>query len=240
MIEMILFCLPYAGGSATIYNKWVKKLPASVKLFPLEIAGRGKRSNEPLPTSVDEVVQDLFQTIYKLIEEKTPYAIFGHSMGSLLAYELIHQIKAAALPEPRAVFFSGRSAPHVNYEKRNVHLMPEQQFQEEILQIGGIPQEFFENKVLSELFIPIIRSDYRLIETYQYTKKTCCLNCDFIILHGESDTTTMGRMDEWQLHTSMKSQVYAFSGGHFFIHEHENAVLSLIQNILLGVKTEGV
>lgn len=230
MRETKLFCLPYAGGSASVFAKWRRRLPEWIELHPLELAGRGRRIKEPLPSSLEEAVEDLITVIRPLLGSAS-YALFGHSMGSLLAFELARRIRDASLPEPGILIVSGRSAPHIPCTG-NVHRMSDEQFRDELLNIGGTPAELFETPSLSNLFVPIIRSDYHMIETYRFSERTERLRCEMIVMSGENDRTMQGKMEEWQRHTTGECGIFTFPGGHFFIHEQEDLVLELIANSL--------
>ncbi|MWV42006.1 thioesterase [Paenibacillus sp. HJL G12] len=82
-----LFCIPYAGGLSSAYRSWQECLDPAIKLIPLELAGRRGRFREPLHSDLREAVLDLFEKIRPQLNE-SPFAIFGHSLGAVLAYEL--------------------------------------------------------------------------------------------------------------------------------------------------------
>ncbi|MEK8127216.1 alpha/beta fold hydrolase [Paenibacillus filicis] len=228
---MKLFCLPYAGASAAIYGRWRKRLLPVADVHPLELAGRGARMNEPLPDRVEDAVDDLFQRIEPYLDG-SPYALFGHSMGSLLAFELVHRIQQAALPGPDPVIVSGRSAPHVPAGNRYVHLMSDSEFRQELLSIGGTPQELFDTPSVYPMFERIIRSDYRMLETYRYAEKTEGIRANLIVLGGTEDSTIQGPLEEWRRHAAAGYRIIRFRGGHFFIHEDEAEVVELLKKEL--------
>ncbi|WP_268906141.1 thioesterase II family protein [Clostridium hydrogenum] len=101
---MILFCLPYAGGSEAIYYKWKDYLSPSIQLIPIELKGRGKRYNETFYETLDEAINDIFKWIKERIMNDD-YAIYGHSMGSILAYELYYKVISEKLRKPKHIFF---------------------------------------------------------------------------------------------------------------------------------------
>jgi medium-chain acyl-[acyl-carrier-protein] hydrolase len=238
MHKVKLFCLPYAGASASVYSKWRRRLFPTVEIRPLELSGRGARSNESLPASVEEAVEDLFRQMAGELDD-SPYAVFGHSMGSLLAYELVHRIRRASLPEPGTLFVSGRSAPHIPAGDRRVHLMSDAEFREELIRIGGTPKELFDTPPLYRLFERIIRSDYRMIETYRYKEKPQRIGSTMIVLNGTHDRTTLGRMEEWENHAAAACRIVNFHGGHFFIHECEDEIFELINHELTAGMPKG-
>ncbi|WP_163029419.1 thioesterase II family protein, partial [Pseudomonas viridiflava] len=101
---MKLFCLPYSGASAMFYSPWRRTLPDWLNVRPLELPGRGMRMAEPLQTDIVQLADQLADEI--AAELDTPYALFGHSLGGLLAFELAHALRVRGLPAPLALFTS--------------------------------------------------------------------------------------------------------------------------------------
>lgn len=110
MTKIKLFCLPYAGGSSVIFNSWKQYIDPSIELVPIELAGRGKRINEPLYNGVNDAVEDVFGLIKNKITD-TPYALFGHSMGGMISYELAQKIKRT-ICLLRYIYFSQAEVHH--------------------------------------------------------------------------------------------------------------------------------
>ena len=137
-----LFCLPFAGGSATIYNNWSSILSDNIVLCPIELAGRGKRITEKCYENLEEAVNDIYNRIVNDIIDYD-YAIFGHSMGALLTYELTQKIMSMGLPAPLHVFFSGRYPPGLPRRSKPFSKMNPVEFEEAILALGGTPSRIF-------------------------------------------------------------------------------------------------
>ncbi|QGQ96117.1 thioesterase [Paenibacillus psychroresistens] len=240
MHRMKVFCLPYAGGSAAIYSRWKKPLEDIADIIPIELAGRGRRIQETVYDSMIDTVADAYSIISKQIDDK-PYALFGHSMGGAIAYEVTHSLMQNGHRSPEVVFFSGRSAPHMKKElEKNVHLYGDNEFIEEILQLGGTPKQLFEEEELKKLFMPLLRADYRIVETYQYKEKANRLNSKVCVFYGLKDETTVGGMEEWNKHTKLPCRLFGFEGGHFFIHEDMDKVLGIIRDCLEFKSIHGV
>ncbi|MGO4548521.1 thioesterase II family protein [Paenibacillus sp. 2TAB23] len=221
-----LFCLPYAGGSAMNYSSWRIRMPPWVEVIPIEMAGRGIRLADPFYKSLTgDGTDDLVRQIAEHLDE-TPFAIFGHSMGALFAYEASLRIFSVTNRSPAHVFLSGCKAPHLR-DNKNVHLMPDKEFQEHILQLGGTSPDIFENKDLSMMFLPILRADYRLVETYESAMREK-LDCDITVLYGAQDRYSRHEAEEWKHYTKRKCHVNEFQGNHFFIHTDVGQVVELI------------
>lgn len=231
MEKTILFCIPYAGGSAMLYTKWKKYLDASIEVYPLELTGRGKRFKEPFYANVTEAVDDLFPKI-KELSHKAPYALYGHSMGSILAYELYYRIEELKHPKPVHLFFSGRIAPHIVRDERPIYNLPDDEFVAKIIKLGGTPREIFENIELQNFFVPIIRNDYRLIDTYKYIARDTKIDCDLTVLAGKEDDMTTEEIEGWRLHADQSCRIHYFQGGHFFINEFTSDIVEIINDSL--------
>ncbi|MCC2328542.1 MULTISPECIES: thioesterase II family protein [Bacillus cereus group] len=228
---MKLICLPYAGGSASIFNQWRDSLLPEIEIKNIELAGRGKRSREACYTNVLDAVEDIYSIIDKELDDE-PYAIFGHSMGSLLAFELGHKIQKENHRMPEAFFFSGKSAPNLP-AKEIVHEYEEERFIEKVFSLGGTPAELMDHKDLLNIYLPIIRADYKVVETYKFQEDRNKLKTPFYILYGDKDEITLDEVLAWENHTSKSCRWYEFYGGHFFIKKQERLVLDLINRILV-------
>lgn len=233
MDKIKLFCLPYAGGSAMIYNRWKKYLYNMVELFPVEMTGRGRRFSEPFYPDIGSAVNDLYLSIKDMLYN-SDYAFYGHSMGSLLAYGLIGKLREMGHHSPVHAFFSGRYPPHLSKDDK-MHTLPDDEFMEGIMKYGGTPKEFLENNELLKIFIPILKADYRIINSYEHNMKFEKLECPITIINGTDDIEVAGYdLNEWSMYTSSECNFVEFHGGHFFINEKVEELVGIINNILLG------
>lgn len=231
MSKLKLFCFPYAGGSAIIYHSWKKFLDPSIELVPIELAGRGTRAKDSFYNTVDDAVEDIFNKIKADITNQ-PYAIFGHSMGALLSYELVRKIKLMKLPEPKHVFFSGRKAPHEKDEKeKKYHLMDNEEFKEEVIKLGGTPPEFFEHEELMDFILPMLKNDFKLADVSFCDREIEPFEFNISIFLGKDDEMTE-QADGWKQHTNGLCAIYYFNGDHFFLHNETKQITELINNIL--------
>lgn len=231
---MILFCLPYAGGSEAIYYKWRQFLGESIELSPIELKGRGKRYNQDFYIDINEAVNDIYDSIKDEIEENE-YAIYGHSMGSLLAFELYYKISSMGKRKPTHIFFSGYSAPGSIKEREITYTLPDYDFMNKIIELGGTPQELMDNRELLDLFIPILKNDIKILENYTYKDREEKISCDISILNGSKDSIKINEITEWRKHTSVKCNMYTFNGNHFFINDNVENITNVIKHTLLEV-----
>lgn len=228
---MTLFCLPYAGGSGTVYYRWSNYIAPSINLYPIELKGRGKRFKETFYESLKEAVEDIFNEIQDKIYDD--YAIYGHSMGSLLAYELYYKINEIGAKKPKHVFFSGYKAPNVVREKENIYTLANYDFMNKIIELGGTPEELINNKELLEIYIPIIRNDFKILETYEYKERTNKIECNISILNGKQDSINLEDILAWKKHTSKKCRIYNLEGNNFFINNNIENIANIINDTLV-------
>lgn len=232
MDKIKLFCLPYAGGSAMMYTKWKKLLHPSIELCPVELAGRGKRFKDKFYDSFNAAVDDAYHLIEHEIH-KAPYAFFGHSMGASISFELCHKIKESGGPPPVHLFLSGRKPPHLKPDDSNIHELPEEEFKEEIAKLGGTAPEVLAHKELLEIFLPVLRADYRILETHQYVEKAGKLDYDTTILYGTEDDATENEIRGWQIYMNKPCNFRRFEGDHFFINVLTKDIVDVINRTLV-------
>jgi surfactin synthase thioesterase subunit len=232
-----LFCFPYAGGSAVVYGNWEDHLEPSIRLAPVELAGRGKRINEPFYASVEEAAEDVIRKHKNRLFD-SPFAFYGHSMGGAIAYIVAQKLRERKYPQPVHIFFSGRGAPHVRRDdKQPYHNLPEDEFREKVLDLGGTPGEFFEHPELLEILLPLLRADFRISWLFNNRfEKINPLDCNITILTGKDEDLNPEQVSGWSLHTRGQCAFHQFEGGHFFINhpEEKKKLLQIINTTLPG------
>lgn len=233
MSRLKLFCIPYAGGSATFYNKWIKYLDEFIDLYPVEFPGRGIKCRDSLCYSMDELVN----YIYKQVEgelDNSEYAIFGHSMGALVAYELAHKIKNSGYEGPKHIFFSGRQEPDI-LERNGLSSLSEIEFKDAISGYIEAPEELFENIELLDFFLPIFKSDFSIIENYRHVNKNDKLDCFITVLNGKQDPyVNINNVLGWSKYTKKQCGFQTFEGGHFYINDNLEKVVKIINDSILN------
>ncbi len=230
---MVLFFLPHAGGSAKSYCSFKRFLPKELNVVPMELSGRFTRSAEPLLTDVESCVKDLISRHHQLLENED-YAIFGHSMGTVLACELIRQAAAQKLNAPLHVFLSGKNPPD-----EGVHCFEnvENASDEEIVDF------FSANSLSSNAPVPdeelmktlnkILCTDVRMAERYSIAPEEISLDCDITVFYGTDDVLMQNvDMNSWQRYTLGKCETIPFSGGHFYYTQHKEEICQIIKNKL--------
>lgn len=238
MGEIKLFCLPYAGGSASIYSRWNRLLDRSIKLCPYELPGRGNRHKEPYYSSLQQAVAELVQIIETKCSD-CQYAVWGHSMGSIMAYELLCSLQEKGVRLPVHAFFSGRYPPSIKKEERNLHLLSEDEFEKEAVKLGGIPDNLFKIKPLFKTALQTLRADYKLLETYKPGELKSKFNFNISVFAGNEDELAQPEdMSCWKNYCAGQCDFYYFEGGHFYLHKFAEEITQIISDTLVRIQTE--
>ncbi|MEU8343965.1 alpha/beta fold hydrolase [Spirillospora sp. NPDC048832] len=217
-----LFCLPHAGGGASVYRPWAPFLPPDVELVAVRLPGRESRFREPPLTRAGDVVTGLVGAVAPLLDR--PHAWFGHSMGALLAFEVCRELRRRGLGEPARLLVSGRAAPDVPAGRPPVHDAPLPDLLARLRDLGGTPAEFLDPAVIAPL-VPSIRADFSVVETYRH-RPGPPLECPVSVFGGDADAeTTAGDLRAWRRHTSAGCVVRTYGGGHFFLHDMPERVV---------------
>jgi surfactin synthase thioesterase subunit len=229
-----LFCIPYAGGSARVFLSWKKWLDPGIELISVELTGRGSRVGQPLYRDVSDAVEDICSFITPELNE-CQYALFGHSMGSLLVYETLRSLQKAGLQEPVHVFFPGRYAPYADKKPMDAYLLDDEELIEFISSTFGTMDGLLENRDFLEFFLPLIRSDIKLVETYRHPLEILRLHCPVTFMTGIRDSLVASEDCQlWEKCTSGPFSVLKFDDGHFFIRKYIEDIVGYINDILVA------
>ncbi|WP_159718318.1 thioesterase II family protein [Geminicoccus flavidas] len=218
-----LYCLPHAGGGASMFVPLAARLPEPVELRAVLLPGRESRFRERPYDRMTALVTALADA---LAPELAPsYSLFGHSMGALVAFELARELRRRGLALPDALIASGRRAPDLVLDEPPLHLLPDQAFVAEIqARYGGIPQVILEEPELMELFLPTLKADFAMFETYRFVPEPP-LPCRLAFYGGDQDPQSAPPMsDGWSRLVSGPTRRRIFSGGHFYLAEQRDAV----------------
>ena len=217
--------MPFAGGSKYSYRDYEALAPAFIKVIPLEYPGRGARIKEALLGNMDEIVDDLYCQIRHRVADQ-PYAIYGHSMGALTALLLTRKLVANNHRAPLHLFVTGTAGPAAYSQKeQRRHLMPMPEFIQEIKKLDGIPDELLEHEELLEYIEPILRADFRVIETYTYVESEK-LDVPVSVITGTREKMDAKDIQAWQVETQCAVDFLQLPGKHFFIFHYADVIMN--------------
>jgi len=226
-----LFCFPCAGGTISAYSQWSNYLPKDVEVHLVQLPGRGYRLEEPPFTRFFPLVQTLTSILRPYLN--IPFAFFGHSMGATLAFEITRQLRRENHPSPVHLFGCCCPAPEKPILKPFIHQLPETEFLAELHhRYNAIPQAILQNAQLTQLFLPSLRADFTMIETYVYAYEKP-LNCPITVFGGLQDKAIcLDSLEAWGYETYSPFTLRMFSGDHFFLHHPQSPFLQFFSQEL--------
>lgn len=227
--KLRLFCFPYAGGSATVFRGWPSKLSDQVELCAVQLPGRQTRIQEQPLTHVEEVLEEVTQDV-AVFEEK-PFAIFGHSLGAVISFELAWRLLACHQLRPRHVFLSACEAPQFRRTRMALHDLPDRQFERNLKRYKGTPPEIFRNQEIKQLLFPMLRADFEMAYNYQFSPDRK-LDCPVTALGGVRDRTRRKHLEGWGEHTTGSFRMQMLPGDHFYLGKYEDDLLRVIESEL--------
>jgi medium-chain acyl-[acyl-carrier-protein] hydrolase len=220
-----LICLPPAGGGASRYRNWPAHLPEEVEVLPVQLPGRENRFNEPPIESMEQLVSQLAGELAGYLTR--PFVLFGHSMGALIAFELIRRLRSSGMA-PVHLFASGCRAPDLPSRSPDWHTLPDPEFIGKLEEMGGIPAELLADRQFLDVMLPTLRSDCILSETYVYRPQPP-LNCPISAFGGlQDDEVYPEDVQGWSSHTTKVFRAHMLPGDHFFINSALPHVLRLM------------
>lgn len=219
-----LVCLPYAGGSAAVYRTWDQLVPNDVEVCPVELPGRGRRIGEHPFSRLAPLVRALADAMEPLLDR--PFALFGHSLGGLVAFELARLLRRRGWPVPCHLFLSASAAPARRREPV-LHNASDAELKARLLEFNGTPREILENDELMELILPVLRADFAVLETYEYHEEPP-LDVPITVFGGIHDRTVRpSELEGWR-GQSTSSRLHLLPGDHFFIQGMAFEVVRLV------------
>jgi medium-chain acyl-[acyl-carrier-protein] hydrolase len=226
-----LFCFPYAGAGSSLFQVWSKWLLPEIELYLVNIPGRDARIREAPHRQLQTLIKPL--TVGLIPHLNKPFAFFGHSMGSLISFEVAAELRRASHSLPLHLFVSGRQPPHLPDSHPNFHALPENDFLRAVQEsYGDLPEIILQDAELAGLFLSLMRADITMVETYHYDDETP-LPCPITVYGGVQDTSVTGQaLSAWKQHTTAGFRMKMFPGNHFFIHTARSAVLEDINTEL--------
>jgi surfactin synthase thioesterase subunit len=166
-----------------------------------------------------------------------PYTLLGHSLGAVVAYEALAELRRRRAPAPRRLVASGAPAPHLPRRSREIHRLPDGDFWRAILEMGGTPTALIESEPLKRLVIGTLRADLEVAETYRCSGAP--VEIPVLAIAGERDRMVDAeRVLAWRDLARADFEFATSPGGHFFVHEHETEVLRLLRDTLVRNETE--
>lgn len=231
--KLRLFCFPYAGAGASIFRDWPEGLPAHIEVCPVQLPGRENRLSETPFVELSALIESMGPALVPYMDK--PFALWGHSMGALICFELARYLRRA-YPDlsPVRLLVSGRRAPQLPASNPPVHHLPDTEFIDVLRGLHGTPEDVLKNDELTRMVLPILRTDFALCETYTYQPEKP-LNYSISAFGGlHDDDAPRSLIDGWRQQTTRSFKLRFFVGGHFFIQNERKSVLQAIAQDLFN------
>lgn len=220
-----LACLPHAGGSASFYFPVAQALPPTVDVLSVQYPGRQDRRGEPCIDHLPTLARRVTEAVGGWTDR--PLALFGHSMGAIVAFEMARILEREHAVTPAWLFVSGRRAPS-RYRDERIYQEDDASLIAELRRLSGTGSGILADEEALRMVLPAVRADYRAAETYQYLPGPP-LNCPVTVLIGDNDPkVTVDEARAWKEHTTSTFGFRVFPGGHFFHVTHQADVLQII------------
>lgn len=189
---------------------------------------------EPAHQRIGPLIAELIETLPPDLDR--PFAIFGHSFGALVAFELTRALRQVGLPSPKLLIVSGRVAPQLPLRRRPIHALPDAEFRDELRRLDGTPRAVLDHQELMGLYTPIIRADLAVNESYDYRDEPP-LDIPLLALGGLDDTlVSRDDLAAWSAQTRNRFECLSFPGGHFFLQSSTPDLLATLTRALLPLQ----
>lgn len=219
-----LVCLPHAGGSASYYFPLSAALAPEFDVYSVQYPGRQDRYKEPFVETIDDLADQVYAALGTLPDART--ALFGHSMGAVLAFEVARRFEADAGRQAVTVFASGSRAPSHYGDEREYK--DDAGLVEVMRELGGTDPRVLDNPDLLVTFLPAFRNDYRALQAY-HRGTDVGIGAPVVVMTATDDPkTSEAAARAWLDHTTGGGEVHTFTGGHFFLEKHPQRVVEVV------------
>jgi medium-chain acyl-[acyl-carrier-protein] hydrolase len=225
-----LFCFPPAGAGASVFRNWPTALPRTIEVCSIQPPGREARIREPASIPFSSAVDSIASEIAQLTG--LPFAMFGHSLGGLLSFEVARLLCSNFGLSPVHLFLSVSRAPHAEKRLPPLHLLPDEEFTREIIQYGLLPQAVFEHPDLKAFLLSLFRAD--LAAYYNYcAPQGPPVDFPITVIRGALDRWMLASdVDCWRSQTQGDFSIKELPGGHHLAAETEPLLLQIISDAL--------
>ena len=226
-----LLCFHHSGAGASIFRNWLTLFPSSIEIVPVQLPGRESRFNEPFISNINMLVDTLLPLILDFRD--APIALFGHSLGGMLAYIIASKLEEHNF-KPSYLFISACLPPVEVKKRKALSELDDVKFLRLIESYNGLPAAITQNKDMLKLLLPRLRSDFKLFESSaeMIIKKISTPTC---VCYGAKDNIVpKNKVKGWDNYMVSPCEYEIFKGNHFFYQNTPEQVSETIKNYLVG------
>jgi medium-chain acyl-[acyl-carrier-protein] hydrolase len=222
---MRLFCFPHAGGNATTFREWTHLLPETIELSAIQLPGRGARLDEEPCSDITVAARAVVNAIGPLLG--CPFALLGHSLGAVIAFEVLRTLRLEGAREPLRLVVAGSAAPHLAVNHADLSALTDQDLLNELRTLDGTPNHVFDSPGLLQMILPSIRADFRMAARYKHIP-AAPLPTAITVLGGTDDSVPRECLMKWSELSTAPISVHMVAGGHFFVQTARSQVVQIV------------
>lgn len=224
-----LFCFPFAGGNAHVFKELATQMPKGIEVYGVDFPGRGTRFGEAPLRDLSTLIDDLADGIRFLLDR--PFVFYGHSNGALVAFELARRLAKVHYREPDVLILGAKRCPTCGPETP-IHHLDDATFKMRLRDYDGTPDNIMECPDLMQVYLPILKADFALSETYELRDRSK-LSCPIHAVAGTQDALANPKMmQHWAEFADGSFTLHQIEDGHFFLHTNPEATLGCMASAL--------
>ncbi|WP_321861661.1 thioesterase II family protein [Burkholderia cenocepacia] len=228
--RLSLFCVAHAGAGASVFRDWCRPLAPAIDVFAVQLPGRESRFDEAPHTRMDIAADEIAAAMQPYLDR--PFALFGHSMGGAIAFELAARLERT----PVHLFVSSWLPPPPARPRRFIERATDAALLDSVSRYGGMPDELLRYPDFARAFVRVLRADMTLLDAYR--PAAVPPGCPITVLGGTDDPIVRAvELERWRAHERVAA-VRVFPGGHFYLRDEQRAVLDTIGRQLLGAPAD--
>jgi surfactin synthase thioesterase subunit len=232
----VLFCLPHAGGAASVFRPLAELLAARVNVVAVQLPGRERRRGDALPASMATLVADIDEHLDPYLDK--PYALYGHSMGGLIAYDLAERRRARGAWPPQRLLVGACRAPHMPPAFTSARLLDDGGLREQMIAIGGLSKQLLSYPEWADAAVALTRGDLQLCASRRHEQTGHAAYPIDAFYGAEDPLVSMADIAAWSLHAGARFALHRLGGGHFFLFgTHAADFAATVETVLTQHKT---
>jgi medium-chain acyl-[acyl-carrier-protein] hydrolase len=226
-----LFCFHHAGGGASSFGVWPRRLPAWIEVVSCHLPGHEERLREASILQMDQLLDAILIEMRPLLNQ--PFALFGHSFGAMIAFYLTRRLRQNSLALPQRLFVSGCQPLHLPRRHGPIHNLPQEQFIEQLQRLyEPIPDPILRAPDMLALFARVLRADFTVLESADYYPEPP-LACAISAYAGLDDAEVSSScLERWSNYTTAQFQSALFPGGHLYYRSLSTALFQKLTSDL--------
>lgn len=234
--EINLLTFPCSGGTASSFIGWKERLSKRINLYPIQLPMREKRARDRMPENIRLLAQSLAEDCLELVKDKK-FAFLGDCSGSLIAYEAAVYLNEKYGIVPETVFVLSSPSPDIPnpmmFEGTLISQLDDEKFIAFLKANMNFPNEFYANKFAINYYKKIVRTDFQLVEEYDYAMREK-LKCDLSVFFGTADSYMSEEQSAgWKNFTNGTFRHHVLDGGHTIFETHAQTICGEVESTLL-------